>query len=205
METSEKTLISMGNHLPRVHFSRRWWAYYYFHISSIFPNHPHQSFYIMSQTWDILERSWFFSSVIFGVLFGGLNFAPSSEVLIWAEICTFFATLVWILVFVPQNSRENGQFRLEKLPFLKTFKNWPFSIELRKNKAKIQTRLSKNVQISAQINTSKLGAKFKRPIRSDIFVIHRSQAYLIRDSLPPYGDSLQWHFCKIVKCWSEKT
>ena len=40
---------------------------------------------------------------------------------------------------------------------------------------------------------------------SDIFVIHRSQAYLIRDSLPPYGDSLQWHFCKIVKCWSEKT
>ena len=78
-------------------------------------------YYFMSQTWDVLERSWFSSSVIFGVLFGRLNFAPSLEVLLWAEIYTFFDTLVWLLVFVSQNSRENGQFLLEKLKKLAIF------------------------------------------------------------------------------------
>ena len=52
---------------------------------------------------------------------------------------------------------------LEKMPFLEKLKNWPFSLEFWETKTKIQTRVSKNVQISAQINTSKLGAKFEWP------------------------------------------
>ena len=76
-----------------------------------------------------------FELIHFWGLFGGLNFAPNSEVLIWAEICTFFATAVWIFVFASWNSRENGQFLLEKLPFLEKLKNWPFSLEFRETKS----------------------------------------------------------------------
>ena len=45
-------------------------------------------------------------------------------------------------------------------------RNWPFSLEFRETKTKIQTGVANNVQISTQINISdifELGTKFKPP------------------------------------------